>query len=532
MDRRLFIGTSLVALGATALPLREGEAAGSEMVYRMATMGEPKTLDPHFVSGTWENYIVGDAFLGLLTDAADATPVPGAAESWQISDDGKTYTFKLRDHQWSDGQKVTADDFVFSFRRILDPSLAAEYASILYPIKNAEAINSGKIKDLTQLGVRAVDPATLEITLENPTGYFLELMTHYTSFPVPKHVVEKLGREWIKPGNFVSNGAYVIQEWVPHSRIVSIKNPHFYDQGAVLIDKVIYYPDEDRTAVTKRFRAGEIDYQDDFASAEIDFLRRELPKETHIYPYLGTYYYVINMKRKPFDDPKVRRALSMAIGRQIITDKVLKTGELPAFGIVPPKTDHYGEPAVPQWASMPYKDRVAKAKELLQEAGFGPSNPLRFELSYNTSENHKRIAVAAQAMWKQIGVQANLVNREVKVHYDVLKQNNFDVARAAWVADYNDAQDFLYLLETRTGVQNYGRYSNPKFDALMEQAAAERDQDKRNRLMHEAEQIAVEDDAWISIYYYVSKALVSQKLEGYVDNTKHIHRTRWMALSA
>jgi oligopeptide transport system substrate-binding protein len=528
--RRRTLG-ALFVVSATALAtLTLPSPAHAEMVYRMATMGEPKSLDPHVVSGTWENYIVGDAFIGLLTDAADASPVPGAAESWTISDDGLTYTFKLRDHKWSDGTPVTAEDFVYSWRRLLDPATAAEYASIMYPVKNAEKINSGEIKDLTQLGVRAIDDKTLEVTLENPTGYFLELLTHYTSFPVPKHVIDKVGSDWVKPGNIVSNGAFRIIEWTPNSRVVAEKNPEFYDAANVKIDQVIYYPDEDRNEVTKRFRAGEIDYVDDFASEQIDFLKENLPEETRVYPYLGTYYYPINQNKAPFNDPKVRRALSMAIDREAITDKVLKTGELPAFGVVPPKTGDYGDPYVPEWAGMPFAERQAMAKQLLQEAGFGPDNPLKFTLSYNTSENHKRIAVAAQAMWKAIGVQAELVNREVKVHYDELKQNNFDVARAAWVADYNDPQNFLYLLETRTGPNNYGRYSDPEFDRLMVVQAESRDQAERMRSMHEAEKIAIEADAWIPIYYYVSKALVSPKLQGYVDNTKHTHRSRWMSL--
>ena len=179
----------------------------------MATMGEPKTLDPHGVSGTWENYIVGDAFMGLLTDAADAKPIPGAAESWTISDDGLTYTFKLRDHKWSDGTPVTAEDFVYSLRRILDPAQAAEYASIMYPIKNAEKINSGEMQGPGEPGRPRDRRQTLEVTLENPTGYFLELMTHYTSFPVPKHVIEKHGPDWVKPGNIRQ------QRRLPHHRV-------------------------------------------------------------------------------------------------------------------------------------------------------------------------------------------------------------------------------------------------------------------------------------------------------------------------
>lgn len=524
---RLLVACAAIAMSAA---LGNAGAARAEMVYRMATMGEPKTLDPHGVSGTWENYIVGDAFMGLLTDAADAKPIPGAAESWTISDDGLTYTFKLRDHKWSDGTPVTAEDFVYSFRRILDPATAAEYASIMYPIKNAQAINSGETKDLTALGARAVDEKTLEVTLENPTAYFLELLTHYTAFPVPKHAIDKHRADWIKPGNFVSNGAFRIIEWTPNARIVAERNPEFYDAANVKFDKVIYFPDEDRNAVTKRFRAGEIDYVSDFASEQIDFLKRELPEATRVHPYLGTYYYPINVKRPPFDNPKIRRALSIAIERPAITDKVLKTGELPAYGVVPPGTGDYGQPYEPEWARLPLSERQAMAKQLLAEAGFDADNPLKFTLSYNTSENHKRIAVAAQAMWKAIGAQAELVNREVKVHYDELKQHNFDVARAGWIADYNDPQNFLYLMETRTGPNNYSQYSNPEFDRLMMEQAAIRDTGKRMELLHQAEKIAIDDDVWIPIYYYVSKALVSPKLKGYVDNTKHTHRARWMSL--
>ena len=287
------------------------------MVYRIATMGEPKTLDPHGVSGTWENYIVGDAFMGLLTDAADAKPIPGAAESWTISDDGLTYTFKIRDHKWSDGVPVTADDFVYSVAGASSTRrLAAEYASLLYPIKNAEKINNGTITDPTQLGVRAIDAKTLEITLESPTGYFLELMTHYTSFPVPKHVDRQVRRRLGQARQLRQQRALTVSSSGRRTpQIVAVKNPDFYDAANVKIDKVIYYPDEDRNEVTKRFRAGEIDYADDFASEQIDFLKRELPKETHISPYLGTYYYPINVKRPPFDNPKVRRALTLAIDR-------------------------------------------------------------------------------------------------------------------------------------------------------------------------------------------------------------------------
>ena len=528
---RVDVGRGLRALAlAAVVGLASSTAALAAGELRLSTAGEPKTLDPHGVSGTWENMVVGDQFMGLMTEDAAAKPIYGAAESHTVSEDGLTYTFKLRDHNWSDGEPVTAEDFVFSLRRILDPALAAEYASILFLIKNAQPINTGEMA-LEELGVRAVDDKTLEITLENPAGYFPELLTHYTAFPVPKHVVEEHGAEWTKPENFVSNGPYHVVEWTPNTRVVAEKNPEFYDAENVSFDRVVYYPDEDRNTVAKRFRAGEIDFATDLASEQVDFLKRELGEAVHIYPYLGVYYYVFNNKQPPFDDVRVRQALSMAIYRQVITDKVLTTGEIPAYGVIPPDTGSIDEPYEPDWASMPYDEQVEEAKSLLEEAGYGPDNPLSVTLSYNTSENHKRIAVAVQAMWKGLGVDAQIVNREVKVHYDELQQHNFEVARAGWIADYNDPQNFLYLLETRTGPNNYAQYSNPEFDRLMQEQASIEDEAKRTELMQEAEATAMGDFAWAPIYYYVSKALVSPDLQGYEDNVKHIHRSRWLSPS-
>jgi oligopeptide transport system substrate-binding protein len=309
------------------------------------------------------------------------------------------------------------------------------------------------------------------------------------------------------------------------------KNEDFYDAKNVAIEKVEFYPTEDRAAVQKRFRAGEIDIAKDFASEQFDFLKKELPDETKVAPYLGIFYFTINHNKPPFDDVRVRQALSMAIDREAITDKVLKTGEVPAYSFVPPGTGNYGNPAYVDWMDAPYEERVAKAKALLAEAGYGPDNPLRFTFSYNTSENNKRIAIAAASMWKQhLGVEVELFNQEVTPHYNKLEQNDFEVARAAWVADYNDPQNFLYLLETRTGRQNYGRWSNPEFDSLMEHASTTGDMDKRADLLHQAETIAMEEQANIPIYYYVSKNLVSTEVAGWEPNVKDIQRTRYLKL--
>lgn len=521
------------ALVATAMCLSASLAsftASAETLLNIANMGEPASMDPHFVSGTWENDVVGDMYLGLMTEDQRAEPIYGAAESHTVSNNGMTYTFKLRDHNWSDGTPVTAQDFEFSFRRILAPETAAEYAYLLYTIKGAEAVNAGEAAPET-LGVTALDAKTLQIDLSSPAPYFLAQLTHYTAYPVPQHLVEKLGNAWSKPVNIAVNGPYMLKEWIPNTTIRLEKNDNYYDKANVSIDTLVFHTQEDRAAVQKRFRAGEIDIQRDFASDQIKWLNENLPKETKIAPYLGIYYYPINNSLPPFDDARVRNALSMAVNREAIVDKVLKTGEIAAYSFVPPGIGNYGTPSYVSWKSLDQKARMAKAKELLAEAGFDEKNPLKFTLRYNTSENHKRIAIAVASMWKAIGVQAELHNTEVKVHYADLKVADFQVARAGWIGDYNDPQNFLSLLETRTGPNNYGRYSNPKFDQLMVDAEQETDIEKRGLIMAEAEAIMMEDHAVMPIYYYVSKNLVHQKIQGWVDNAQDIHRWRYITIA-
>ncbi len=527
-EGKLYRGSRIILSVCLILAIFAVSAYGGGTL-RVATMGEPASLDPHKVSGTWENYVVGDMFIGLTTENPKAAAVPGVAESWTISPDGKTYTFKLRQSSWSDGTPLTADDFVFSLRRILLPDTAAEYASLLYIIEGAEAINTGKAAAET-LGVKAIDKNTLEIKLTGPAPYFLELLTHYTAYPVPKHVIDKVGKMWTKPENMVVNGPYKLVEWLPNTHVKLTKNEKYWDVDSLALDNLTFYTQEDRAAVQKRFRAGEIDVAMDFASDQIGWLKKNLPDETRIAPYMGVYYYPINSSVEPFTDVRIRNALSMAVNRKAIVDKVLKTGELAAYSFVPPGVANYENPAEVEWKETPYKDRVATAKKLLAEAGYGPDNPLKFTLRYNTSENHKRIAVAVASMWKQIGVQAELFNSEVKVHYADLKQGDFQVARAGWIADYNDAQNFLYLLETRTGPNNYGRYSNPKYDQLMLDAEVTADLAKRAEMMRKAEAMAMADQPVIPIYHYVSKNLVSKKVVGFVDNPKDIHRWRYVSL--
>ena len=519
---RSFIGAISVILTLIHTP------AFAKSVLKVGNLGEPASLDPHYVSGTWENRIVGNMFLGLTTEDQKGNPIPGAAESWTVSNDGLVYTFKIRNHLWSDGKPVTAQDFEFALKRIIKPETAAEYASLLYIIKGAEAINTGKAKADT-LAVKAKDDKTLEITLTGPAPYFLAQLTHYTAYPLPKHVVEAEGKSWIKK-NMVVNGPFKLKEWTPSDRVVLVKNEKFYDAGNVKLDEVVLYPQEDMAAITKRFRAGEIDWATSFPSNQISFLKNNLPNQTFIAPYLGVYYYPINTAKAPFNNLDIRRALSMAIDREVIVEKILKTGEIPAYSMVPPGTPNYGKSSEADFKSLSKKERVEQAKKLLAKAGYGPSNPLTFQLRYNTNENHKRIAIAISAMWKKIGVKAELFNSEVKVHYADLKQGDFDIARAGWIADYPDPQAFLYLLETRTGPNNYGRYSNPEFDKLMVEAGNTPDLEKRAGLMAKAEAMAMADQPIMPIYFNVSKNLVAKHVKGWEPTTNDVHRLRWISI--
>ncbi|WP_248308969.1 peptide ABC transporter substrate-binding protein [Devosia sp. MC532] len=515
--------------------------AASAVTLQLHNGGDPGTLDPHKASGDWENRVIGDYIEGLLTESPSAEAIPGQAESWDISEDGTVYTFHLRDGiAWSDGTPVTAGDFVFAFQRLFDPKTAADYAYLQFPIKNAEKINSGTIADLNELGVKAIDDKTLEITLEASTPFFLEALTHYTAYPVPKHLVEKVGDDWTKVENIIGNGPYLIKEWLPGSYVRSEKNADYYDASNVKIDEVFYHVLEDQAAALNRYRAGEFDILTDFPSDQYQWLQDNMPGQAHVTPFLGIYYYVLNQEEgEVLSDVRIREALSTTVVRDVIGPDILGTGELPAYGWVPPGTSNYVENAYhPAWADTPYEERVEKAKALMTEAGYGPDKPLTLQLRYNTNDNHQRIAVALAAMWEPLGVKIELFNAETAVHYDALRAGDFQIGRAGWLLDYNDPSNTLDLLKdgvdqagTINWGNNYGRYSNDEFNALMVQASTELDLVKRGELLAAAEKIAMDEFAAIPIYWYVSKDVVSPKISGFEANPKNIFRTRWLSKS-
>ncbi len=508
-------------------------AADAPMVFHRGNVAEPGSLDPHQSGATWENNIIGELLMGLTTDDIAGQPIPGSAESWTVSDDGLTWTFKLRAGLlWSDGVPLKASDFVFGIRRLLDPKTAARYAFIAYVIKNAAPVNSGDLPT-DHVGVRAIDEHTLEITLEEPTPFLPGLLTHYTTFPLPEHVVQKYGRDWVKPGTMVSNGPYILESWAANDHVKIVKNPLFYDAANVAIDEVYFYPTDDLSAALTRFRAGELDANIGslgFPVSQTEWLQKNMPGQAYITPQLANGYIVFNHRKPPFSDERLRRAFSLCVDRTILTDKVARDGRLPAYAFVPPGTANYNNAAQLDFTDWSMENRRQEAIELLADAGYNADNPLIFEYLYMASVDGRRSAVVLSAMLKQCNMIMRLIANEPKVHYDMIRNADFTAALAQWSADYDDPHTFLYLLDSRAGAYNYGGYHNPEYDRLMDQAAAILDVEERARVLAQAEQIALDDAAVAPLSYPTSKMLVAPYVKGFVPNANMYHRNRWMRI--
>ena len=518
---------------AVALLLSGAATALAQGVFHRGNDGDPETLDPHRTSTVAEAHLLRDLSEGLVIHSMKGEVIPGVAESWTTNEDGRTWRFALRSTaRWSNGDPVTAADFVFSLRRMLDPQTAAKYASILYPILNAEKINKGvdgaKPEDL---GVRAIDARNLEITLERSTPYFLELLTHQTGLPVHPASVETFGKNFVRPENWVSNGAYVLKEFVPNSHIRLDRNPAFHDAANVRIDTVIYYPTSDLAAAARRFQAGELHLTTDIPADQIKGLREKLGNQVKVAPYLGTYFLVLNTQKKPFDDARVRRALSLAIDREFIAETVWGGTMLPAYGVIPPHIGNYGERAELDFKMASPLDREDEARRLLAAAGFGAGVPLRLELRYNRSDNNRRTVAAIAEQWKAIGVETSVFETDNPSHFGHLRDGgDFDVARYGWIGDYSDPQDFLFLFQSDNVGFNFGKFVDPQFDALMRLAAGETDLAKRAAILREADSIIAREQPWIPVLYYSTKNLVSPKLAGFEQNLRGAIPTRFLSL--
>lgn len=527
----MFKSMRVTALAA-ALMAATSITAVAGVVYHRGNTADPETLDQHKTSTTYEAHILRDLYEGLVAYGADGQIIPGVASEWKVSDDGKTYTFMLRDDaKWSNGDPVVAGDFVFSLQRIMNPETGAKYANVLYPILNAEKVNKGEAKP-EELGVKAVDDHTLEIALESPTPYFIDLLGHQTGLPVHPASVEKFGSDFVKAENIVTNGAFTLAEFVPNAHVKAVKNPHFHDADQVKIDTVFFYPTEDRGAALRRFQAGELHTNNDAPTEQVAFMRENLGDQFHVAPYLGTYYYALNHEDEVLKNPDVRQALSMAIDREFLADEIWGSTMVAGYSFVPPGIGNYGDPAYADYKDMSQIDREEKAIELLTNAGFGPDNPVELTINYNTSENHKNTAVAIADMWKPLGVNVKLINTDTKTHYAMLRdRQDFDVARAGWIGDYSDPQNFLFMVESDNDGFNYARYNNPEYDALMDEAAVTVDLEKRADILKKAEELFMRDLPFIPMMYYGSMNLVSDKMAGFEDNLLNIHPSRWMSIS-
>jgi oligopeptide transport system substrate-binding protein len=517
---------------ASVLVLGGVAAAQAQTTFHRGNTGEPETLDQHRTSTTYEAHILHDIYEGLVAHDEVANVVPGVAESWQISDDGLVYTFTLReDARWSNGEPVTAEHFAYSMRRIMDPATGAKYANILYPVANAEAINTGEMDPL-ELGVRAVDDRTLEITLGQSTPYFLELLTHQTGLPVYPPAVEEHGDDFVRPENIVTNGAFTLAEVAPQAHILAVKNDQYWDADSVSIDQIYYYPTEDRSAALRRFQAGELHVNNDVPTDQIGWMQENMPDEFKASPRSGTYYYALDHRDPILSNADVRTALSMAIDREFIVEEITGAGEVPAYSFVPPGTANYGEPAFADYRDLSIFDREEDAIALMQEAGYGPDNPITLELRYNTSENHRKVALAIADMWAPLGVEVELLNSDVATHYAYLRDGGeFQVARAGWIADYNDPQNFLFMVESDNDGFNYAKYDNPEYDALMDEAAATTDLEARAEVLAQAEELFMRDLPFIPIYHYVNLELVSEDIDGWVQNVQGRHRSQYVTIN-
>ncbi len=539
LSRRRFIhGLGAVAI-FSSLPgcgKRETlvEAGDRDKVLHIGNGTEPQDLDPDIVTGVQEFHIMMSLLEGLVTeDPVDLHPVPGVAESWDISPDRKVYTFHLRkEARWSNGDPVVAQDFVNGFKRILSPTMGAEYSYMHYVVKNSEEYNEGKITDFDQCGYKVIDDHTLQVTLNNATPYFLSLLLHNSWYPVHLPTVAKWGNpytrgsKWTRPGRYVGNGAFVLAKWRVNDVIEVRKSPTYWDRDRVKLNAIRFYPIESDDTEERAFRAGQLHITYTLPSSKIDTYRTDDPEVLQIGPFLTTYFYRVNVTKPPVNDKRVRRALAMAIDRESIVKDIMKGGEMPAFNLTPPGTGGYV-------CQAQFKENVAEAKRLLAEAGYPDGKGMPpVEILYNTLESHRTIAEAIQQMWKtKLGVDARLVNEEWKVYLDSQRSLNYQVCRAGWTGDYNDPNTFLDLLTSGSGNNETG-WSNPEYDRLIAQAAATVDPQQRLEVFQKAEALLMDEMPIIPVYFYTRVYLRRPEVKGWYPNVLDNHPFKYMSLES
>jgi len=488
---------------------------------------EPDSLDPQRARTEAAFNILRDLFEGLTAVGPDGNAVPAAAESWTVSPDGLEYTFRLREGlRWSNGDPLTAGDYVAGMRRLVDPATASPYAQVLEPVVNAAAITRGE-QPAEALGVTATGERTLLIRVQNPTPYLLGLLAHPSTSPAHAAALAEHGTDFAKPGRMVSNGAFVLEDWVVGSHLAVKRNRSYWNDAATRLERVRFIHHADPSTEFRQYRAGELDLTYVVPGQQFGWIKQNLPAEMHVAPQLSVYYYGYNLTRPPFkDQPGLRRALSMVIDREKLTTAVTGVGEAPAYGWVPRGIANY-TPQQFDYASLPYAERVAEARELYRSAGYSAERPLRVEIRYNTGEVHNRLAVAIAAMWKDaLGVETTLYAEEFRTLLQTIQaRTETQVFRSSWIGDYNDAYSFAQLLQSNFGINLTG-YSNPRYDELLAEATRQADPARRRALLEEAERVMLADHPLLPIYFYVNKHLVKPYVRGWTDNVMNVQYSK------
>lgn len=524
----LAVGLFSITLPALAAQVPSGTVLAEKQELVRNNGSEPSSLDPHKVESDVEFNIISDLFDGLVSVSPSGEIQPRLAEKWENK--GNTvWTFHLRPGAtWSDGTAITAQDVVWSWQRLVSPLTASPYAS--YPgnmhIVNGAEIAQGK-KTPDTLGVRALDDSTLEVTLTQPNAAFLAMLAHPSLVPLDKVLISRYGDKWTKPEHMVTSGPYELSQWVVNERIVAERNPRYWDNAHTVINKVTYLPISSEAADINRYKAGEIDIVYTVPINQFAQLKKTLGEQLDVSPQLATYYYEFNTTRPPFNDSRVRRALNMALDKDIIAEKVMGQGQRPAWLVSQPDIGGV-KLQNPEYASWPREKRIAEAKKLLSEAGYSEDHPLVFNLLYNTSESHQRIAIAASSMWKKnLGVEAKLQNQEWKTMLDAMHTHNFDAVRYAWIADYGDAATFLNTFRTGDS-ENTSQYSNPAYDEALRNAAKASDTAARGKFYQQAEDFLGQDVPAIPVYHYVRTHLVKPWVGGFTPDKLGYYYTKDM----
>ena len=527
-----FVNTTLSCVGLACIALMGLQSACStdgrtpvdignrEGILHLGNGAELADLDPHTTTGIPENNVQIALFEGLVAkDPKTLEIMPAVAERWEVSKDQLTYRFYIREQaRWSNGDDLTAQDFVWSYQRALSPALANQYAYQLFVIKNAKAFNHGDIEDFSEVAVKALDTKILEIVLENPTPYFLSLLDHHSTFPVHTASIKKFGdlderaTRWTRPGNLVGNGPFTLHEWKINRILKVKKNPLYWDHENVQLNEIHYHPIQNVVTEERMFRAGQLHKTNSLMPNKIDSYRDAKRSELKIHPYYGSYYYVFNTGKPPLDSVKVRLALSFAVDREAIVQKVMRGGELPAYALTPASDTGYTPPKL-------HIFDPAKAKKLLADAGYpeGKGFP-EIELLYNTQEQHKRVAVAIQQMWKKhLNINVAIYNQDWKVYLSSMKEGDFQIARRGWIGDYFDPNTFLDMFVSGSG-HNQAQWANDDYDRLISKAGKTADRSQRMAMFYEAETLLMNEAPILPIYIYTSKYLLADSVENWPSN--------------